>query len=117
MKQAGLVPQSPPDLLIYKLKDAPWCSMTSTHASRKHINSLPADLRELFLPQAVRAEAFVLGRPVKGRNEPSAVGGVAWVVHKVKEVPFEEIVEQGWRNTIDVFGLRELELASDPSRE
>ncbi|KAH9996460.1 hypothetical protein BJV77DRAFT_1059309 [Russula vinacea] len=95
--------------------DAPWCSMTSTHASRKHIDSLPADLRELFLPRAVRAEAFVPGQPVKGRNEPSAVGGVAWVVHKVKEVPFEEIVEQGWKNTVELFGLRELD--DDPSRE
>jgi TatD DNase family protein len=82
--------------------------MTSTHASRGHVNSLPADLRELFLPPAVRAEAFVPGRPVKGRNEPSAVGCVAWVVHKVKEVPFEEIVEQGWRNTIELFGLKEV---------
>ena len=90
--------------------------MTSTHASRKHIDSLPVDLRKLFLPQAARAEAFVPGRPVKGRNESSAVGGVAWVVHKVKEVPFEDIVEQGWKNTIEVFGLREL-LASDPRRE
>jgi len=94
------------------MKDAPWCSMTSTHASRKHIDSLPADLRESFLPPAVRAEAFVPGRPVKGRNEPSAIGGVAWVAHKVKgEVPFEEFVEQGWRNTVELFGLREL--ASD----
>jgi len=89
--------------------DAPWCSMTSTHASRKHIGSLPADLRELFLPPAVRAEAFVPGRPVKGRNEPSAIGAVAWVVHKVKEeVSFEEFVEQGWRNTVELFGLKEL---------
>jgi len=88
--------------------DAPWCSMTSTHASRKHIDSLPADLRGLFLPQAVRPEAFVSGRPVKGRNEPSAIGAVAWVAHKVKEeVPFEEFVEQGWRNTIELFGLSE----------
>jgi TatD DNase family protein len=96
------------------MKDSPWCSMTSTHASRKHIDSLPADLRESFLPPAVRAEAFVPGRPVKGRNEPSAIGGVAWVAHKVKgdsEVPFEEFVEQGWRNTVELFGLREL--ASD----
>lgn len=85
--------------------------MTSTHASRKHIDSLPADLRELFLPPAVRAEAFVPGRPVKGRNEPSAIGGVAWVAHKVKEESFEEFVEQGWRNTVGLFGLREL--ASD----
>ena len=77
--------------------------------------NLPANLCELFLPQAMQPEAFVPGRPIKGRNEPSAVGGVAWVVHKVKEVPFEEIVEQGWRNTIEVFGLSEL--ARDLSRE
>jgi len=93
--------------------DAPWCTMTSTHASRKQINSLPANMCELFLLQVVRAEGFVPGRPVKGRNESSAVGVVAWVVHKVKEVPLEEIVEQGWRNMIELFGLRELD--RDPS--
>lgn len=90
------------------MKDAPWCSMTSTHASRKHIDNLPADLRELFLPPAVRVEAFVPGRPVKGRNEPSAIGAVAWVAHKVKEVAFEDFVEQGWTNVVELFGLREL---------
>jgi len=95
--------------LIYGMKDAPWCSMTSTHASRKHIDGLPAGLRELFLPAPVRVEAFVPGRPVKGRNEPSAIGGVAWVAHKVREgMGFEEFVEQGWRNTVELFGLREL---------
>jgi len=86
--------------------DAPWCSMTSTHASRRHIDSLPADLRELYFPPAVRAEAFVLGGPVKGRNEPGAIGAVAWVAHKVKEeVSFQDFVDQGWRNTIELFGL------------
>jgi len=86
--------------------DAPWCSMTSTHASRRHIDSLPADLRGVYLPPAVRAEAFVPGRPVKGRNEPSAIGAVAWVAHKVKEeASFQDFVDQGWRNTIELFGL------------
>jgi TatD DNase family protein len=86
--------------------DAPWCSMTSTQASRRHIDSLPADLRELYLPPAVRAEAFVPGRPVKGRNEPSAIGAVAWVVHKVKEeASFQDFVDQGWKNTVELFGL------------
>jgi TatD DNase family protein len=97
------------------MKDAPWCSMTSTHASRKHVDSLPADLRDLFLPPAARAEAFVPGRPVKGRNEPIAIGAVAWVAHKVKEEAasgFEEFVEQGWRNTIELFQLRELDTNS-----
>jgi TatD DNase family protein len=83
--------------------------MTSTHASRKHIDDLPAGLRELFLPAPVRVEAFVPRRPVKGRNEPSAIGGVAWVAYKVREgMGFEEFVEQGWRNTVELFGLKEL---------
>lgn len=86
--------------------DAPWCSMTSTHASRTHIDSLPADLRELYLPPAVRGEAFVPGRPVKGRSEPSAIGAVAWVAHKAKEeVSFQDFVDQVWRNTTELFGL------------
>jgi TatD DNase family protein len=100
-----------PRSLSYDMEDAPWCSMTSTHASQKHVDSLPADLRELFLPPAVRAEAFVPGRPVKRRNEPSAIGAVAWVAYKDREgdpSQFDEFVEQGWRNTVELFGLREL---------
>ncbi len=80
--------------------------MTSTHASRKHVDNLSADLRKLYLPQAVREEAFVLGKPVKGRNEPSAIGAVAWVAHKVREdASFQDFVDQGWKNTIELFGL------------
>ncbi|KAH9037184.1 hypothetical protein EDB85DRAFT_623980 [Lactarius pseudohatsudake] len=86
--------------------DALWCSMTSTHASRRHIDTLPADLCKLYLPLAIREEVFVTRRPVKGRNEPSAIGVLAWVAHKVKEeVSFHEFVEQGWRNTTELFGL------------
>lgn len=51
---------------------------------------------------------------MKGRNEPSAVGAVAWVAHKVREeMPFEEFVEQGWKNTVELFGLRELDHSSE----
>ena len=43
---------------------------------------------------------------MKGRNEPSAIGAVAWVVHKVKEeASFLDFVDQGWKNTIELFGL------------
>ncbi|KAH9982339.1 hypothetical protein BGW80DRAFT_19143 [Lactifluus volemus] len=43
--------------------DAPWCSMTSTHASRKHVDSLPADLRDLFFHQPRgRKHSFLEGR-------------------------------------------------------
>ncbi len=90
--------------------DSPWCSMTSTHASKPHIQSLPPTLHSRYFPQAAaRPESFVYGRPVKGRNEPIAIGGVAWVVHRLHEtVPFERITERAWKNTVEVFGLHEL---------
>jgi len=89
--------------------DAPWCSMTATHASRQHLNSLPASLRALYFPPATKPESFVYGKPVKGRNEPNAIGGVAWVVHKLNEgIPLERVTEKAWKNTVEVFGLEEL---------
>jgi TatD DNase family protein len=43
---------------------------------------------------------------VKGRNEPSAIGAVAWVVHKVKEeASFQEFVDQDWKNAVELVGL------------
>lgn len=83
--------------------------MTSTHASKPHLNSLPPSLNSVYYPQATKPEALVLGRPVKGRNEPAAVGGVAWVVHRLNEgIPFEKITEKAWKNTVELFGLEEL---------
>ena len=49
------------------------------------------------------------GKAVKGRNEPCAVGGVAWVIHKLNEgVPFEKVTEKAWKNTVQLFALQEL---------
>ena len=46
---------------------------------------------------------------MKGRNEPCAVGGVAWVIHKLNEgVPFEKVTEKAWKNTVHLFALQEL---------
>ncbi|EIW86875.1 Mg-dependent DNase [Coniophora puteana RWD-64-598 SS2] len=86
--------------------DAPWCSMTTTQASRAHIDTLPADLRAQFFPSTTKPESFVHGKPTKGRNEPTAIGGVAWVVHKLHpDIPFENITEMIYKNTVDLFGL------------
>lgn len=83
--------------------------MTTTQASRAHIMTLPPSLSSLYFPQATKPESFVQGKPVKGRNEPSAIGGVAWVIHKLNEgTTFEEVSEKAWNNTIEVFGLQEL---------
>ncbi|KAF4605054.1 hypothetical protein EYR40_003837 [Pleurotus pulmonarius] len=88
--------------------DSPWCSCTSTHASKSHLASLPAPFRDLYFPPSVKPESFVLGKAVKGRNEPTAIGGVAWVMHKLLGVPFDEVVERAWKNTVDVFGLEDV---------
>ena len=89
--------------------DAPWCSMSSTQASKKHLDTLPASLRALYFPPSTKPESFVYGKPVKGRNEASTIGGVAWVIHRLNEgVPFDKVVEKAWKNTVDVFELREL---------
>jgi len=96
--------------------DAPWCTLTSTHASRKHISTLPAVLTNLYFPPSCKPERFVPGQMVKGRNEPCAIGGVAWVIAQLKGVPLEDVVEAAWRNTVEVFGLDDLmPLAREPA--
>jgi TatD DNase family protein len=96
-----------------KCLDAPWCSMTTTQASRAHILTLPPSLNSLYFPPATKPESFVHGKPVKGRNEPMAIGGVAWVVHKLHEgTSFEEVTETAWRNTVELFGLEELNISA-----
>ena len=91
------------------MADAPWCSMTASHASRPYIDTLPQSLRSLYYPPDTKPERFVYGKPVKGRNEPCGIGGVAWVLHRMNEnVAFERITERAWKNTVEVFGLDEL---------
>lgn len=55
------------------------------------------------------------GQAVKGRNEPCAIGGVAWVIHRLNDVPFENVVEKAWKNTVTLFGLEELNEQVDPA--
>lgn len=85
--------------------DAPWCSMTGAHASDAHLKSLTSPLKAAFFPPSSRT--FTEGKMIKGRNEPCAIGGVAWVIAKLKGVPLEEVVEAAWKNTLEVFALTE----------
>lgn len=83
--------------------------MTSTHASKDHVDALPASLRASYFPAAARPESFVSGKAVKGRNETCAIGGVAWVVHRLNDtVSFEKVVEMVYDNTVRLFSLDEL---------
>lgn len=101
---------------LLSMADAPWCSMTASHASRPYIDTLPQSLRSLYYPPDNKPERFVYGKAVKGRNEPCGVGGVAWVLHRMNEnVAFERIAERAWKNTVEVFGLDELRDESAPA--
>jgi TatD DNase family protein len=83
--------------------------MTAGHASRIHLDTMPATLRALYFPPTVKPERFKSGMPVKGRNEPSAIGGVAWVVHQLHhEMSYEQVTQKVWMNTVRLFGLHEL---------
>jgi len=100
--------------------DAPWCSCMSTHASKPYLNDLPNNYRSIFFPSATQPERFDMGRPFKGRNEPSAIGGIAWVIYHLhqkarddasakdeqrEEVPFWKIVHQAYMNTYEIVQL------------
>ena len=85
--------------------DAPWCSMTSTHASNTHLKSLPKELSDIFFPPAARK--FQQGKRLTGRNEPGAIGGVAWVLSRLKGVSLEEVMAASWKSTVELFGLEE----------
>ena len=90
--------------------------MTSTHASKAHLDTLPANLRNIYFPQASRSDNFVQGKPVKGRNEPIAIGGVAWVVQRLHpKVSFHEVTEIAWKNTVELFNLEEFRLTNELS--
>lgn len=83
--------------------------MTSTHASNTLLETLPMSLKSKYFPSSTKLPSFMMGKPVKGRNEPSAIGGVAWVIHRLNEgVPFEKVTEKVYKNTIELFGLDEL---------
>jgi TatD DNase family protein len=99
----------PLDKLILET-DAPWCTLTSTHASKQHLNNLPPNLSSLYFPRSNRPERFVLGEAVKGRNEPCAIGAVAWVLARLQNQDFLVLTEKAWKNTVEVFGLDEAEL-------
>ncbi|KAJ6574946.1 Mg-dependent DNase [Mycena capillaripes] len=85
--------------------DAPWCSMTGGHASKQHLTSLSPSLRELYFPPSTKPENCTSGKTVKGRNEPCAIGGVAWVMHKLQDTSLETLTETAFKNTVDLFAL------------
>lgn len=77
--------------------DAPWCSITSTHASHAHVP------KDLTVVEKVKPEKFVVGKGVKGRNEPVEVVTIAHVLAGIRGEPVEQVAKAAWDNTIKVF--------------
>jgi Tat protein secretion system quality control protein TatD with DNase activity len=108
-------------LLTSLILDAPWCSITSTASSHKHL----ADFKEGI--QKTKKFDSDVSKGVKGRNEPGDVrlcilsswfdqvsgltrilslrqiAQIAHVVARVKGIDLEALTEAAWNNTMDLF--------------
>ncbi|TIC05311.1 Mg-dependent DNase [Wallemia mellicola] len=82
--------------------DAPWCSVTSTHASYPHLETLPDEYK---LPPAVKKEKWSANAPVKSRNEPGFTPAIAHIIASAKNVPLDTVAEVAYRNTCELFQL------------
>ncbi|GAA5860533.1 hypothetical protein JCM1840_000289 [Sporobolomyces johnsonii] len=92
--------------------DSPYCECRPSHASYQYLKELGDDdesgwLKELYMPGAVKKEKFVQGKAVRGRNEPSTTGQIAWIVAKLHGVPLEEVADVTRRNTLELFRIGE----------
>ncbi|TIA88676.1 hypothetical protein E3P99_02453 [Wallemia hederae] len=82
--------------------DAPWCSITSTHASAPFVDSLN-DFHKLA--PSVKKEKWSPDAPVKGRNEPAYLPLVAHIIASVKDVPLSTVANAALMNTNVLFEL------------
>ncbi|ORY88049.1 tatD related DNase [Leucosporidium creatinivorum] len=105
------VRQLPLDKIMIE-SDCPWCEIRPSHASHPHLSTITSSithshLEPLYIPPSVKKERWTSGKGVKGRNEPCSTGQVAWVVSQLKGVSVEEVAEQTYRNTCELFGIPE----------
>ncbi|CCJ30460.1 unnamed protein product [Pneumocystis jirovecii] len=82
--------------------DAPWCSISSAHASYSYIK----DTTCIF--PTCKKDKFVFGKMVKGRNEPCTIIQVASVVSQLKGLSIEKISEAAYINSMRMFGNKSI---------
>ena len=74
--------------------DCPYCEIKPTHAGFKYVSTTFEKKVE---------KKFVKGMMVKGRNEPNQIIQVAEVIAGVKNLPLEEVAEQCYQNSLQLY--------------
>ncbi|ORY34938.1 hypothetical protein BCR39DRAFT_515713 [Naematelia encephala] len=77
--------------------DAPWCSITTSHASYPFIP------KDTVLEKVSKPDKFVEGKGVKGRCEPVEVITIAHVIAAIKGISIEQVAQAAWDNSTRLF--------------
>jgi TatD DNase family protein len=76
--------------------DCPYCEIKPTHAGFKYVKTV-------FEKNAEKK--FVMGRGVKGRNEPNQIIQVAEVIAGVKGISVNEVANICYQNSLSLYGF------------
>ncbi len=71
--------------------DGPWCEIRPSHYSMKFLQGKETEQEKEW--KAVKKERFVMGRMVKGRNEPCMIAKVVEIIAGVKGESVEIVAE------------------------
>ncbi|KAG4306248.1 hypothetical protein PORY_000236 [Pneumocystis oryctolagi] len=98
LENLKVVKEIPLEYLMLETGDAPWCGISTAHASYPYIKDTP------YIFPSHRKEKFVFGEMVKGRNEPCTIIQVASVVSQLKGLSIETVSEAAYINSTKMFG-------------
>ncbi|WRT69483.1 uncharacterized protein IL334_006469 [Kwoniella shivajii] len=87
--------------------DAPWCSITTSHASHQYLPSIDSGL---VIEKVNKPEKYKDSLGVKGRQEPGDIGVIAHIVASLKDITIQDLSEQVWVNTLNLFYPSEVQV-------
>lgn len=86
--------------------DAPWCEIRRTHASHKYLEGYDSTKYKQVKKEKLKnfngEELDTV--MVKSRNEPCNMEQVAIVVANIKNLPLEEVADQVWKSSCEIYG-------------
>lgn len=78
--------------------DCPYCEIKQSHAGFHYIKTQPYEKKT--------DKKFELGKMVKGRNEPCQMVQVAEVIAGVKGIDVQEVADQCYQNSLELYGWK-----------